>query len=201
MAHLFLLLCNTLAFEKGHSGSLSFTGDRYLSCFHGQMSRPPLLYYLFRSDYMAEAIRLLGWNNRLPDLNYWLLYWRGNINAHLSTRLKDVVLMLSSLAEVLALASCWLAKWSLSSQMHSRYRNWLESRKYFAVWLLKLSVWIYSNSDSDPHSLSPDSWFSLHISLQPGTFPLVFQVLNVLTLFPPLHLCPPGHQQESLATF
>lgn len=56
---------------------------------------------------MAEAIRLLGWNSRLPDLNYhWLLYSTGNINAHLSTRLKDVVLMLSSLAEVLALASC-----------------------------------------------------------------------------------------------
>ena len=74
--------------------SLSSTSDRYLSCFHDQMSRPPpFLYYLFRSDYVAEAIRLLGWNNRWPDLNYhWLLYLTGNINARLITRLKDIVL-------------------------------------------------------------------------------------------------------------
>lgn len=41
-------------------------GDRHLSCFHGQMSLPsPFLCYLNGSDYMAEAIRLLGWNNKI----------------------------------------------------------------------------------------------------------------------------------------
>lgn len=46
--------------------SLSTPGDRHLSCFHGQMSLPPpLTSYLSESDYMAEAIRLLGQNNKI----------------------------------------------------------------------------------------------------------------------------------------
>lgn len=59
VVRLFLLLYKIPALEDRLS--LSAPGDRYLSCFHGQMtSPPPLLYSLSGSDFMAEAIRLLG---------------------------------------------------------------------------------------------------------------------------------------------
>lgn len=44
-----------------------------------------------------------GGTIRLPDRNYrWRLYLTGHMNTHLITRLKEIVLMLSSVAEVLA---------------------------------------------------------------------------------------------------
>lgn len=65
MGHLFLLLYTIPSFEKA-TVYLFIPGDRHLSCFHGQMSFPsPFLCYLNGSDYVAEAIRLLGWNNKI----------------------------------------------------------------------------------------------------------------------------------------
>lgn len=95
--------------------------------------------------YWGRTIRLL-------DLSYhWYLYLVGNTNAHLITRLKDTVLMLSSVAEVTASPSCWHAKWRLSSLMHSRYSRLARIQEVLCfetskVTYLKLIIYVFWSS-------------------------------------------------------
>ena len=57
------------------------------------------------SDYMAEAIRLLGWNNKMTRSKSLAAIFNRKYNVHLIPRLKDIVSVLSSVAEVPALPS------------------------------------------------------------------------------------------------
>lgn len=57
------------------------------------------------SDYMAKAIRLLGWNNKITISKLLAAIFTRKYNAHLIPGLKDIVPVLSSVAEVPALPS------------------------------------------------------------------------------------------------
>lgn len=93
VVHLFLLLYEIPALED--SLSLSTPGDRHLSCFHGQMSHLPSYTTCLGQITWQKLLGYWDETIRLPDLKYhWPPMLTGNINAHLITTLKDIVLTL-----------------------------------------------------------------------------------------------------------